>query len=146
MLELPVLYKRVKQAVPQTKMVIVGKGTAKKQLKKELPEVIFIDWFSQDTLPATYSSADILILASGFDTFCNVVLEALSCRLPVIACTILKALKISSAMGKMNFWSERFPKCKNKLLIVCKAMKKKILENLPLRGQKTTTPKPLLMD
>jgi glycosyltransferase involved in cell wall biosynthesis len=44
-----------------------------------------MNWIDQEQLPEMYSSADLLILPSRFDTFCNVVLESLSCGLPVIA-------------------------------------------------------------
>lgn len=84
-LELPLIYQQVKQSIPEVKMVIVGKGSAQKQLKEEMPEAVFIDWIEQSRLPEIYSSADLLLLPSKFDTFCNVVLEALSCGLPVVA-------------------------------------------------------------
>jgi len=84
-LELPAIYQRAKQAVPEVKMVVVGKGPAQQQLKKDMPDAIFIDWVQQDKLPLMYASADLLVLPSRFDTFSMVVLEALSCGLPVIA-------------------------------------------------------------
>ena len=84
-LELPAIYKKVKQSIPQVRMVIVGKGHAQKQLKTEMPDAVFIDWVEQCKLPYIYSTADLLVLPSRFDTFCNVILEALSCGLPVIS-------------------------------------------------------------
>jgi glycosyltransferase involved in cell wall biosynthesis len=84
-LEIPAIYEHVKQSVPQVKMVFVGKGPAQKHLKKEMPKSVFIDWVDQNELSDIYSSANLLVLPSRFDTFCNVVLEALSCGLPVIA-------------------------------------------------------------
>ena len=84
-LELPAIYQRAKQVVPEVKMVVVGKGSAQQQVKKEMPDAIFIDWVRQDKLPLMYASADLLVLPSRFDTFAMVVLEALSCGLPVIA-------------------------------------------------------------
>ena len=84
-LELPNVYKQVKAVHGNVKMVIVGKGPASTQLQEVMPDGIFIDWVEQSHLPAIYSSADLLLLPSRFDTFCNVVLEALSCGLPVIA-------------------------------------------------------------
>ena len=83
--ELPTVYKQVKMVCGKVKMVIVGKGPALAQLKEEISDGVFIDWVEQSKLPAIYSSADLLLLPSRFDTFCNVVLEALSCGLPVIA-------------------------------------------------------------
>ena len=84
-LELPHIYKQVKQKHGKVKLVIVGKGPALQQLKDENPDVVFIDWVSHDQLPQIYSFADMLILPSRFDTFSNAVLESLSCGLPVIA-------------------------------------------------------------
>jgi len=84
-LELPSIYRNVKSVHKEVKIVIVGKGPALEQLKEEIPDGIFISWVEHSKLPKIYSSADILLLPSKFDTFCNVVLEALSCGLPVIA-------------------------------------------------------------
>ncbi|MBD8389333.1 glycosyltransferase [Dysgonomonas sp. BGC7] len=84
-LELAPIYKRVKEVHKDVRIVIVGKGPALQQLQQDIPDGIFIDWVHQSKLPAIYSSADVLLLPSKFDTFCNVVLESLSCGLPVIA-------------------------------------------------------------
>ena len=42
-------------------------------------------WTDHNKLPDIYSSADLLVLPSKFDTFSLVVLEAQSCGLPVVA-------------------------------------------------------------
>ena len=84
-LELPLICHQVKTVHRNVRMVVVGKGPALAQLKVEMPDGVFVDWIEQSKLPAVYSSADLLLLPSRFDTFCNVVLEALSCGLPVIA-------------------------------------------------------------
>lgn len=84
-LELPNIVARVQAVHENVRLVVVGKGPAQEQLKKDIPDGIFIDWIEQAKLPSIYSSADLLLLPSKFDTFCNVVLEALSCGLPVAA-------------------------------------------------------------
>lgn len=84
-MELPRIYKNVQKAYKDVKMVIVGQGPASESLKKELPEAIYFDWLDHNKLPAFYSAADLLVFPSKFDTFSCVVLEALSCGLPVIA-------------------------------------------------------------
>ncbi|MDR0231183.1 MAG: glycosyltransferase [Dysgonamonadaceae bacterium] len=84
-LELSAVYQQVKQKHKNVKLVIVGRGPEMQQLKDENPDAVFIDWIEHNQLPEIYSSADLLILPSRFDTFSNVVLESLSCGLPVIA-------------------------------------------------------------
>ncbi len=83
--ELPEIYEGVKKAVPGIKLVIAGTGPSENELRKLLPEAVFLGWVNHNDLPGIYSSADILILPSRFDTFSCVVLESLSCGLPVIA-------------------------------------------------------------
>jgi glycosyltransferase involved in cell wall biosynthesis len=87
-MELAEIYHKTKSEIHDLKIVIVGNGPAEKELKKALPEAIFLGWMDHDKLPSIYSSADLLILPSKFDTFSCVVLEALSCGLPVIAYNI----------------------------------------------------------
>ncbi|MFZ4399174.1 MAG: glycosyltransferase [Bacteroidales bacterium] len=87
-MELAEIYQKTKSEIHDLKMVIVGNGPAENELKKALPEAIFLGWIDHEKLPNIYSSADLLILPSKFDTFSCVVLEALSCGLPVIAYNI----------------------------------------------------------
>lgn len=79
------VYNQVKATFCDVKLVFVGVGPAEKELKKLLPEAIFKGWVDSNDLPAIYSAADMLLLPSKFDTFGLVVLEALSCGLPVAA-------------------------------------------------------------
>ena len=84
-LELPVIYKTVKKNHPEVILVVVGQGPAYNELKTTLPEAICYDWVEREKLPEIYSAADMLVFPSKFDTFSCVVLESLSCGLPVIA-------------------------------------------------------------
>ena len=84
-LELPAIYKKVKKVHPNVELVVVGQGPAYDNLKKQLPHGIFFNWIEHSRLPDVYSAADIFVFPSKFDTFANVVLESLSCGLPVIA-------------------------------------------------------------
>lgn len=84
-MEIPEIVSRVKVKVPGLKMVIAGRGPAEEDLRKALPEAIFLGWVDHEELPVIYSAADLLILPSKFDTFSVAVLESLSCGLPVAA-------------------------------------------------------------
>lgn len=84
-MELPEIYANVRKDIPNLKMVIAGAGPAEKDIREALPDAIFLGWVKHHELPFIYSAADILILPSKFDTFSCVVLESLSCGLPVIA-------------------------------------------------------------
>ncbi|MCX6240607.1 MAG: glycosyltransferase [Bacteroidetes bacterium] len=83
--ELPGIFKRVRDKIPGLKMLIAGTGPAEKELKAVFPEAEYTGWIDHSRLPEIYRSAGLLILPSRFDTFSCVVLEALSCGLPVIA-------------------------------------------------------------
>jgi glycosyltransferase involved in cell wall biosynthesis len=84
-MDIPKVMNMVKQKHPNAKIAFVGIGPKEKELKQILPDAIFLGWVNHDDLPKVYSAADILVLPSRFDTFGCVVLEALSCGLPVIA-------------------------------------------------------------
>ncbi|MBK7213612.1 MAG: glycosyltransferase [Bacteroidales bacterium] len=84
-MELPVIYDQLSEQYENVQMVIAGSGPAEKELRKSLPGAIFNGWVTQKELSRIYSAADILILPSKFDTFSCVVLEALSCGLPVVS-------------------------------------------------------------
>ncbi|MEI6885847.1 MAG: glycosyltransferase [Bacteroidota bacterium] len=83
--ELPGIFRKAKDKIPGLRMRIVGHGPAEAELKTNFPEAEYIGWVEHDKLPEVYNSADLLILPSRFDTFSCVVLEAMSCGLPVIA-------------------------------------------------------------
>lgn len=84
-MDIPKVMNIVQQKHPNAKIAFAGIGPKEKELKQILPDAIFLGWVNHDDLPKVYSAADILVLPSRFDTFGCVVLEALSCGLPVIA-------------------------------------------------------------
>jgi glycosyltransferase involved in cell wall biosynthesis len=84
-MELPEIFMKVKKYIPEVKLVIAGTGPAESDIREALPDAVFLGWVNHEDLPFIYSAADLLILPSKFDTFSCVVLESLSCGLPVIA-------------------------------------------------------------
>lgn len=83
--ELPGIFRNVQKKIKDVRIVIAGTGPAENELKEKLPEAEFLGWVNHADLPRIYSSADIFILPSRFDTFGCVVLEAMACGLPVIS-------------------------------------------------------------
>jgi glycosyltransferase involved in cell wall biosynthesis len=75
----------VRTIIPEIQLVVAGTGPAEEELKEVLPDACYLGWVNQESLPALFKACDILLLPSRFDTFSCVVLEALSCGLPVVA-------------------------------------------------------------
>lgn len=88
-MEIPGIYKKVKNSIPDAKFVFAGTGPAEKRLKELMPDALFMGWIDHAKLPQVYSAADMMILPSKFDTFGCVVLEAMSCGLPVTAYRVM---------------------------------------------------------
>ncbi len=84
-MELPAIVGMARDVFPEIQVVIAGTGPAEEELKMLMPDAFFLGWVARDSLPALFRSADLLLLPSRFDTFSCVVLEALSCGLPVVA-------------------------------------------------------------
>ncbi len=83
--ELAGIFRKARERIPNLRMLIAGTGPSENALKMAFPEAEYTGWIEHDKLSEIYASADLLILPSRFDTFSCVVLEALSCGLPVIA-------------------------------------------------------------
>ena len=84
-MELPGIMQMARSVFPEIQIVIAGTGPAEEELKTLLPEALYLGWVGQEYLPALFRASDILLLPSRFDTFSCVVLEALTCGLPVVA-------------------------------------------------------------
>jgi phosphatidylinositol alpha 1,6-mannosyltransferase len=71
---------------PQAKAMIVGDGPARADLESSLgPSARFVGFRTGDDLADHYSAFDLFAFASTTETFGNVVLEAMSSGLPVVA-------------------------------------------------------------
>ncbi|MBN9422673.1 MAG: glycosyltransferase [Candidatus Accumulibacter sp.] len=79
---------------PDTRLAIVGDGperAALAALAQRLgvaSRVVFAGAVAQERLPAYYSAADVLILASSREGWPNVLLEAMACGTPVVATAV----------------------------------------------------------
>ena len=82
---------RVTQRDSTAHLVLVGEGPELGNLKAQVERlgiagcVTFAGYVPQDELGPYYRSADLFVLASDFDNSPNVVLEAMSCGVPVVA-------------------------------------------------------------
>jgi glycosyltransferase involved in cell wall biosynthesis len=70
--------------LPGTK-VVVGDGPMRQELMQRFPAAVFLGEKRRDELAAIYSAADVFVFPSRTDTFGLVLLEALSCGVPVAA-------------------------------------------------------------
>jgi glycosyltransferase involved in cell wall biosynthesis len=84
-MELPAIMTELRKKDPSIALVIAGKGPAEEKLRKAVPYAVFLGWVPHNHLPEIYSSADLLVLPSQFDTFGCVILEALACGLPAVS-------------------------------------------------------------
>jgi glycosyltransferase involved in cell wall biosynthesis len=84
-LDLPDIYRKVKERIPNARLALAGTGPCLDQLKSACPDAFFLGWVDPDRLAEAYSAADLLLLPSWFDTFSCSLLEALGCGLPALA-------------------------------------------------------------
>ncbi len=70
--------------LPGTK-VVVGDGPMKPELMQRFPQAVFVGEKHRDELAAIYAAADVFVFPSRTDTYGLVMLEALSCGVPVAA-------------------------------------------------------------
>ncbi|MCB9399287.1 MAG: glycosyltransferase [Acidobacteria bacterium] len=83
--ELPRLAQALDFAQINYQFNIVGEGPEREKLKQTMPQAHFHGWQPQHELPVFYANADLLVMPSRFDTFGNVILEALACGCPAAA-------------------------------------------------------------
>jgi glycosyltransferase involved in cell wall biosynthesis len=78
-------FRAMQQKAPKARYVWVGDGPARAALQAAHPDFIFVGMKRDETLAAHYASADLFPFPSLSETFGNVILEALSAGLPVVA-------------------------------------------------------------
>ena len=83
--DLPKIMEKLREQMPDVRLVIAGTGPAEKELKKLLPDALFLGWVDKPLIRQLYAGLDMFVFPSRFDTFGNVVLEAFTYGMPVIA-------------------------------------------------------------
>ncbi|MGR9074378.1 MAG: glycosyltransferase [Gammaproteobacteria bacterium] len=84
-LDLPGIVSRARRQLPDLKIVIAGSGPAEEELRNLLPGALYLGWLDKTRIAELYLGLDLFIFPSRFDTFGNVVLEAFSYGMPVVA-------------------------------------------------------------
>lgn len=84
-MDLVYILNKVKEAHLNVQIIIVGSGPEEYELKAKIPEADFRGWVDYKDMPRLYGESDMLLFPSMFDTFGNVVLEAMRCGIPVAA-------------------------------------------------------------
>ncbi len=79
--------KFVLEAVPHTRLALVGDGPAREDLQAHFrgTNTIFMGYLKGEALSQAYASADIFVFPSALETFGLVVVEAMAAGLPVVA-------------------------------------------------------------
>lgn len=70
---------------PQARLLVVGSGPLRAELKARCPQAIFAGQRTGDDLAAHYASSDLFLFPSLSETFGNVTTEALASGLPIVA-------------------------------------------------------------
>ncbi|GAA3954244.1 glycosyltransferase [Allohahella marinimesophila] len=83
--DLPIIMAKARLSVPGLKIVVAGSGPASKELQQAMPDTVFLGWQTQEQLAALYLGLDLFVFPSRFDTFGNVLLEALTHGMPALA-------------------------------------------------------------
>lgn len=79
--------------------VVVGSGPAREQLMKRFPDAHFFIADGDEELNKYYNTGDVFVFPSRTDTFGLVMLEALSCGVPVAAFPVTGPLDVIGSEG-----------------------------------------------
>ncbi|MFQ5721376.1 MAG: glycosyltransferase family 4 protein [Candidatus Aminicenantales bacterium] len=81
--------KLLREKAPKVKVIIVGEGPLRLELTREVrdsgvEDIVFFLGFRQD-IPRILSSLDLFVLSSYMEGLGSIILDAMACRLPVVA-------------------------------------------------------------
>jgi glycosyltransferase involved in cell wall biosynthesis len=100
-------------ALPNVALTVVGDGPERQRLMALAARlgvsdrVRFLGIVAQDRLPAVYTAADILVLASSSEGWANVLLEAMACGTPVVATAVSGTPEVVAAPAAGRLLPER---------------------------------------
>lgn len=84
-LDLPVVLRRVREAQPAARLVVVGEGPCRAALAAAVPDGHFLGRLEPEALARVYSAGDLLLVPSTRAVPAAATVEAMACGLPVIA-------------------------------------------------------------
>ncbi len=82
---LAVAYQRIQRVQPRARLVVVGDGPSRAELKARCPDAFFAGFQSGEALASHYASSDMFVFPSLTETYGNVVPEAMASGLAVVA-------------------------------------------------------------
>lgn len=81
--------KHLREHTPKIKIIIVGEGSLRMELNKQVKEIqgedmVFFLGFRED-VPQILNSLDVFVLSSDHEDLGSIIMDAMACRLPVVA-------------------------------------------------------------
>ncbi len=78
------IYKRLQRSHLPHNFIVAGDGAAGEEMKRQMPEAIFLGTLSHSDLAKLYASSDIFVFPSISETYGKVVVEAMASGLPCV--------------------------------------------------------------
>ncbi|MDP3989653.1 MAG: glycosyltransferase family 4 protein [archaeon] len=129
------LFKAINGLEDKVSLTVVGDGPLLQEFKRKNKNVEFIGRIEHKDLPKIINQHDVLVHPSYVESFPNVILEAMACGKPVIACNIYGIPEMITSPNNGLLIS---PKNSNQLtkVIIKLVEDHKIREKIGIEGQK----------